>query len=514
MDPERFDPRKHSTVVVNVNEKVPSNSILMRSNEFPLRTFVVGPNTSSAAKLQRPSSAPSTGRKHQDPAAPRFLDKEGRWVAEELPVPVLATQAQPLSATTTIDAAVASSTVRTARGVVRPVSAVYSYADISPVITAEHVKDVQGRVDGATLVRTSSPTRMGSGGQPTLGGYYGRVDEGTQTYDDQAHQQYLVAGAQNQMVGNARGRAQSARRPSNGSGSYGAVPVRTPSAKKARPQTSSVYRSWPAGTSTAHGYARAGSSGMLTVPHAVPDHTLKPGQLGDPLPKPSYLTEIYSTGAYGARTGQGRAGQGHAQYQYGPVGNAAGGAVTSTQYNTHEGGVAVGDGAAGVAASGPYAAAANNPFWPKNATNLAQPDLIRIEELGRGVVAGSANSRLVGGRWRYMPRPVEGDVVYTDYYGPNGKQHADYYGRSYHVNSTEFAKHRLVNDSAYQRARASMMGIQALRDRPGLAMDAAIVHGPTEKLENVNAVTIPSARMHRITEYHNLTAAQRPGWVR
>lgn len=28
----------------------------------------------------------------------------------------------------------------------------------------------------------------------------------------------------------------------------------------------------------------------------------------------------------------------------------------------------------------------------------------QIDELGRGVVAGSANSRLVGGRWRWVGR--------------------------------------------------------------------------------------------------------------
>lgn len=76
-----------------------------RSNEFPLRTLIVGPTVGSASK-HRPGTAPSNGRKHPDPAAPRFLDKEGRWVQEQLPVTVLETQAQPLSATVTIDAKV------------------------------------------------------------------------------------------------------------------------------------------------------------------------------------------------------------------------------------------------------------------------------------------------------------------------------------------------------------------------------------------------------------------------
>lgn len=46
----------------------------------------------------------------------------------------------------------------------------------------------------------------------------------------------------------------------------------------------------------------------------------------------------------------------------------------------------------------------------------------------------------------------------------------------------------------YCQVRASMMGIQELRERPGLALDAAIVHGPTHLLDRVRAV---SACMHR-----------------
>ncbi len=41
---------------------------------------------------------------------------------------------------------------------------------------------------------------------------------------------------------------------------------------------------------------------------------------------------------------------------------------------------------------------------------LTAADLKRTAELGRGVVAGTANSRLIGGKWKRLERPVEGDV--------------------------------------------------------------------------------------------------------
>lgn len=34
--------------------------------------------------------------------------------------------------------------------------------------------------------------------------------------------------------------------------------------------------------------------------------------------------------------------------------------------------------------------------------------------MAQNVVPGTPNVRLIGGRWRYIRRPVEGDVVYTD----------------------------------------------------------------------------------------------------
>ena len=55
-------------------------------------------------------------------------------------------------------------------------------------------------------------------------------------------------------------------------------------------------------------------------------------------------------------------------------------------------------------------------FWNRlnGAYNLKISDISRIEALGKNVVPGTPNCRLVSGRWRYLQRPVEGDSLYTD----------------------------------------------------------------------------------------------------
>jgi len=55
-------------------------------------------------------------------------------------------------------------------------------------------------------------------------------------------------------------------------------------------------------------------------------------------------------------------------------------------------------------------------FWNRlnGAYNLKINDITRIERLGKNAVPGTPNCRLVGGRWRYLERPVEGDSIYTD----------------------------------------------------------------------------------------------------
>jgi hypothetical protein len=55
-------------------------------------------------------------------------------------------------------------------------------------------------------------------------------------------------------------------------------------------------------------------------------------------------------------------------------------------------------------------------------SNIKDEDISRIreQELGKQVVPGSPQARLVSGRWRHAAKPVVGDPVYTDFYGPLG----------------------------------------------------------------------------------------------
>mmetsp|Transcript_39050 Transcript_39050/g.86868 ORF Transcript_39050/g.86868 Transcript_39050/m.86868 type:complete len:352 (-) Transcript_39050:710-1765(-) len=151
-----------------------------------------------------------------------------------------------------------------------------------------------------------------------------------------------------------------------------------------------------------------------------------------------------------------------------------------------------------------------NGFWNRlnGSYNLGIQDLDRFQELGKNVVPGTPNCRLVGSRWRYIGRPVEGDVVYTDYYGRYATEHCNYYGRRYEVGTNQFNQNRLVSDSDYVKVQASMQGIHSLRTRPGLSLHAAVVSGPSEKLEKLSPYAVSSARgVHRIQEYARMRPA-------
>mmetsp|Transcript_21656 Transcript_21656/g.36885 ORF Transcript_21656/g.36885 Transcript_21656/m.36885 type:complete len:844 (+) Transcript_21656:21-2552(+) len=273
------------------------------------------------------------------------------------------------------------------------------------------------------------------------------------------------------------------------------------------------------------------------------DTILRTGQLGMPLPHPiagtwhgrpgetadKYLEEQYSSMTRGQYIGADQNSPRATQYNSLPrkqyFGSEQNSPTATQQFETARGGtIGPAQGAQvhesvyttnGVPnnanANGPYSASATNAYWPvQGTTSLGAGDLTRALELGQHVVPGTANTKLIGGRWKYVPRPAEGDVVYTDFYGPCGKEHANYYGRTYHVNTNEFAQHKLVDDSAYQKVRASMMGIQMLRDRPGLSLETAIVHGPTDVLaDKLDDVTLTHglSNLHRLTEYHNLEPA-------
>lgn len=84
--------------------------------------------------------------------------------------------------------------------------------------------------------------------------------------------------------------------------------------------TSSSFRSWPTKTTSAHGYCLTNGQD-LTVPHSVLDHTLKTGQLGEPLPKPSFITDMYGVTQAGNVNATKGPKNGYQASPYAPKGN-------------------------------------------------------------------------------------------------------------------------------------------------------------------------------------------------
>ncbi len=68
-------------------------------------------------------------------------------------------------------------------------------------------------------------------------------------------------------------------------------------------------------------------------------------------------------------------------------------------------------------------------------TQLTIKDVHRASNsvLGNHAIGGAHNSKLIGGVWRHLPRPVVGQPIYTDFYGAYGDQQASYYGRTWHA---------------------------------------------------------------------------------
>ena len=54
------------------------------------------------------------------------------------------------------------------------------------------------------------------------------------------------------------------------------------------------------------------------------------------------------------------------------------------------------------------------------------------------------------------------------------------------LQTKEFNQNWLVDDLDYIKVQASMPGINTLRTRPGLAVDATVVSGPSERLEKLS----------------------------
>ncbi|KAL6750382.1 hypothetical protein V8C86DRAFT_2813880 [Haematococcus lacustris] len=150
-------------------------------------------------------------------------------------------------------------------------------------------------------------------------------------------------------------------------------------------------------------------------------------------------------------------------------------------------------------------------FWQRQtgtAFALSISDLDRVQELGRPIPPESPNTRLIGSRWRYIDRPLDGDLVYKDYYGRYGPHLSDYYGRSYHIAPGQFNKSRVVGDMDYVKVQASLPGIHALRTRPGLVMEATIANGKPERLQGLSMYDAKHGKgVHRITEFSRLAPA-------
>jgi hypothetical protein len=149
-------------------------------------------------------------------------------------------------------------------------------------------------------------------------------------------------------------------------------------------------------------------------------------------------------------------------------------------------------------------------FWNRlnGSYNLKIKDLDRSEELGRNIVAGAPNCRLVGGRWRYIPRPVEGDSIYTDYYGRSGEDPCSYYGRRYDVQTNDFSQSRLVDEGDYLKVGASMPGVHALRTRPGLTLDSTVISGASSQLEKLSPYAVRTARgVHKLPAFARMRAS-------
>eukprot|EP00798_Chlamydomonas_sp_ICE-L_P015900 gene15900-22034_t len=331
-----FDPRRHSAVALSISQRTP-NSYGSRNNNMALKSYMVGPNAPDKVCGHlgaRPETAPvdskvSHGvkslRKNSD-AHPRFIDADGQWMKNRIPMLIAESPAQELCATATMKADITATYQGGAVRSVKPLSAVFSYNDISPVTTAEHVRD-------------------GPASDPIV-------------------------------------------------------------TQRLNPALNSTTAEWS-------------------------DNSLSPTSK---MERSEFTQRAKTVGNTEAR-------------------------ISSI-----------------------------NDFWNRSngAFNLKVQDLERSEEIARNAIAGTPNTKLVNGRWKFIPRPVDGDVLYT--------------AKQYH-NST------LAGDSDYTRIRASMPGIQQLRNRAGLSMKATVASTiPSSKLNQTSPYQVDQKGIHRITQ----TARLRP----
>lgn len=345
-----FDPRRHSAVAFNVSERQPTFHG-SRNDVHQVKSFMVGPHkpdrVTSLRASARPSTAPASNRitnvRTNSDAHPNFINVDGQWVQNRLPTLIADSPAQELCATGTLNASVTGNFQGGGTRTVKPLVAVHTYNDISPVTTAEYVRD----------------------------------------------------GPETDLISSQRIEASTNR-------------------------DGSVENDSP-------------FSGQSKVERS--DFTLRAKPIGS------------------------------TQARVGSI----------------------------------------DKFWNRlnGSYNLGIKDIDRTEELARNVVPGTPNTRLVHGRWRYIARPVEGDVTYTDYYGRCGDKHCDYYGRRYNLAAAEYQNNSLAGDSDYVKVQASMNGIHTLRYRPGLSLDATVASSvPSKNLDTISPYAVSTAPGIHKTKHH------------
>ncbi|KAF5841434.1 hypothetical protein DUNSADRAFT_12878 [Dunaliella salina] len=606
---EFFDPRKHSSVTLSVNDKLRDRGQFF-SREEPLKQFTVRPSSAG-----RPGTAPATARSLKDPVAPHFMDDRGRWILDTHPKN-LHSVTRPLSAggdTLRSSARLTSRSVAGDEGDMSPVVALHSYNDSSPVVTSDPVVETTPRQSVQVNKSTRGPSwtgvprgveqqrqaqemqrereemqrerremqrereemqrereeerlrvqqRVRQEQDQSLREYEQQMMQQQQQQLLQQHQRQQEQQHMMQMKRNERSRPSSASSQRSRSSSASSS-LRPGSARQPQPRPAHLTQSYPAASGSRPGSARPqsapranGRSSHSAAAGGAHPYTHDPGYASpkatwSPNMQSPYITS--STRYHGGSNGGGRTnrpgsarttnsfknshdnyyglpkspsprtiqprgmtGRGEMMPQqeeeqgYSATGNMSGSQRSDEAY-TQNGGSPLYDYNPAYdrepSANGPYASAAGNPYGPMSDDNLRAEDLQRVQDLGKGVTCNSPNAKLVGGKFKYIPRPAPGDVVYTDYYGPvgGGKDLADYYGRAYGMDTAEFAKNRLLEDFPYKRVQASMMGIQNLRDRPGLSMDSSIVHGPTKELERLEHSN-SGYGLHKLNQHHRLRA--------
>eukprot|EP00798_Chlamydomonas_sp_ICE-L_P024455 gene24455-10055_t len=369
---------------------------------------------------------------------PRFLGTDGRWIQDAVPMPIAATQSQPLTTSRTFTARLPGTGKP-----IRPVSAVISYNDVSPAVTAEYIRGtmipqhqyfVKASVSPyAEDPRGQKSKKSSSARSKSTGRYTGRYNEfGYYNLDDT---QPRGTTSLNKSYDN------SAQRSNGGYNEFGYYTERPPASsnKKKSSILSTYHDNKPYDNQTVNKYAEAIIGGDGDPEEYQEDFYLDTSALttnGEDGDTQEYQEDLYPDTP--AMTTNGGFTCGYRRREEAVLGGNAESeeyqedfypdtsALTTNDTYGHPGpqiASAMSNEAYGVRVDPVRQSTMAEQYSQRvNAANfnLTKKDLARTmyTDLGENSVAGSANVRLVGGRWRKMPRPVDGDVLWTDYYGP------------------------------------------------------------------------------------------------